>query len=99
MIIRIVNYHALPDRDVERWMQTSVSELRGGRGMRRVEFVRSQTDPSQYGAIMLFRNRTDLDNYKEKQAGTYQTLVNSIRESWLDESKSVTEQIFEVLDI
>ena len=99
MIIRIINYHALPDKDVERWMQISISELRGVKGMRRVEFVRSQNDPSQYGAIMLFRTMEDLNNYKEKQAGTYQTLVRSIRESWMDESKPVTEQIFEVLDI
>ena len=99
MIIRVITYHALPDRDVERWMQTSTSELRGVKGMRRLEFVRSQSDPSQYGAIMLFRNKADLDNYREKQAGTYETLVRSIRETWLDESKPVNEQIFEVLDI
>ena len=99
MIIRIVTYHALPVKDVERWMQTSASELRGVKDMRRLEFVRSQSDPSQYGAIMHFRNKATLDNYKENQAGTYQTLVRSLRESWLDESKPVTEEIFEVLDI
>ncbi len=99
MIIRIITYHALPGKDVERWMQISASELRGVKGMRRVEFVRSQSDPTQYGAIMHFRNKATLDNYKENQAGTYQTLVRSLRESWLDESKPVTEQIFEVLDI
>ena len=99
MILRIITYHALPGRDVERWMQTSASELRGVKGMRCVEFIRSQSDPSQYGAIMCFKNKANLDNYKENQAGTYQTLVRSIRESWLDESKPVTEQIFEVLDI
>ena len=81
MVIRIITYHALPGKDVERWMQTSASELRGVKGMRRVEFIRSQSD------------------YKEAQKGTYQTLVRSLRESWLDESKPVTEQIFEVLDI
>ncbi len=99
MIIRVVTYHALPGKDVERWMQTSASELRGVRDMRRLEFVRSQTDPSQYGAIMHFRNKESLDNYKEKETGTYQTIVRSLRETWLDESKPVTEQIFEVLDI
>ncbi len=99
MIVRVITYHALPGKDVERWMQTSASELRGVKGVRRVEFVRSQSNPSQYGSIMLFRNQADLDDYKEKQAGTYQTLVRSIRETWLDESKPVTEEIFEVLDI
>jgi hypothetical protein len=99
MIIRIITYHALPGKDVERWMQISASELRGVKGMRRVEFVRSQSDPTQYGATMHFRNKATLDNCKENQAGTYQTLVRSLRESWLDESKPVTEEIFEVLDI
>jgi len=80
-------------------MQTTASELRGVRGMRRVEFFRGQNDPSQYGAIMLFRDKADLDNYKEEQAGTYQTLVRRIRETWMDSSKPVTEQIYEILDI
>ena len=99
MIIRVITYHALPGKNVERWMQTSASELRGVKGMRRVEFVRSQSDPSLYGAILHFRDKANLDNYKEKETGTYQTLVRSLRESWLDEAKPVTEQIFEVLDI
>ena len=99
MIIRVITYHALAGKDVLRWMQTSASELRGVKGMRRVEFVRSQSDPSQYGAIMNFRNKENLDNYIENQTGTYQALVRSLRENWLDESKPVTEHIFEVLDI
>jgi hypothetical protein len=99
MIIRVITYHALPDKDVELWMKTSASELRGVKGMRRVEFIRSKSDSTQYGAIMHFRNEANLDNYKETQKGTYQTLVRSLRESWMDESKPVTEEIFEVLDI
>jgi hypothetical protein len=99
MIIRVVKYHALRGKDVEKWMETSASELRGVKGVRRVEFFRSQSDPSQYGAIMLFRNKADLDNYKEEQAGTYQNLVRSVRETWCDTSKPVTEQIYEILDI
>ena len=99
MIIRIITYHALEGKDVEGWMKDVVSELRGVKGMRHTEFIQSQSDPSQYGAIMYFKNKANLDNYKENQAGTYQTLVRSIRESWLDDSKPVTEQIFEVLDI
>ena len=99
MIIRVVTYHALQGKDVEKWMKTSASQLRGVNGVRRVEFFRNKSDPSQYGAIMLFRNMADLDNYKKEQAGTYQTLVRSIRETWWDNSKTVTEQIFEILDI
>ena len=99
MFIRIVSYHALHDKDVEKWMQTSASELRGVKGVRRVEYFRNKDDPSQYGAIMLFSTKEDLENYKKEQAGTYQTLVRSIRETWMDDSKPVVEQIFELLDI
>jgi heme-degrading monooxygenase HmoA len=99
MIIRVVTYHALPGREVEKWMETSASELRGVKGIRRVEFFRDQNDPSQYGAIMLFRNKADLDNYREGQAGAYQSLVRSVRETWCDNSKPVTEQIYAILDI
>lgn len=97
MIIRLITYHALPDKDVEGWLRGTASELRGVPGMRRVEFVRSHSDPTQYGAVMYFRTKEDLDNYKA--TGSYQRLVESLREAWLDESKPVNEQILEVLDI
>jgi len=48
---------------------------------------------------MLFRNMADLDNYKEERAGTSQNLVRSVQETWCDNSKPVTEQIYEILDI
>ena len=99
MIIRLVTYHSQADKDVERWMQTSASELRGVRGLRYLEFIRSKTSASQYGAIMHFRTSEDLDNYKSKESGTYQKLVRSIRETWLDNTKPVNEQVFEILDI
>jgi hypothetical protein len=99
MIIRVVTYYALQDKDVEKWMKTSASELRGVKGVRRVEFFRSQSDQSQYGAIILFRKKADLDKYKEEQAGTYQKLVRSVRETWCDNSKPVTENIYQILDI
>jgi hypothetical protein len=99
MIIRVVTYHALEGKDVEKWMETSATELRGVKGVRRVEFIRNHNDPSQYGAIMLFRDRAALNRYKEEQAGTYQTLVRSVRETWCDNTKPVTEQFFEILDI
>jgi hypothetical protein len=75
------------------------SFIRGVKGVRRIEFFRDHSDPSQYGAIMLFRDKADLDNYKEEQAGTYQILIRRIRESWVDSSKPVVEQIYEFLDI
>ncbi len=65
--------------------------------MRHVEFVRSSNDPPQYGALMYFRTKEDLDNYRA--TGPFQRLVHSLRETWLDESKPVNDQIFEVLDI
>jgi hypothetical protein len=99
MIIRIVTYHALDDKDVERWMQTSALELRCVKGMRHLEFIRSKTNPSQYGAIMHFSSIEDLENYKSKESGTYQKLVRSIRETWMDNKKPVDEQVFEILDI
>ena len=99
MIIRLVTYHALDGKDVERWMQTSALELRGVKGMRHLEFIRSKTNPSQYGAIMHFRTIEDLDNYKNKQSGTYQKLVRSTREKWMDKAKPVNELVFEILDI
>jgi len=89
MIIRLVTYHALNGKDVERWMQTSASELRSVKGMRHLEFFRSKNNSSQYGAIMHFRTIDDLNNYKSKESGTYQTLVRSIRETWMDTTKPV----------
>ena len=99
MIIRLVTSHVLDGKDVERWMQTSALELRCVKGMRHLEFIRSETNPSQYGAIMHFRTIEDLNKYKSMESGTYQTLVRSIRETWMDNTKPVNEQVFEILDI
>jgi len=67
--------------------------------MRHLEFIRSKNNSSQYGAIMHFRTIEDLDNYKSKESGTYQTQVRSICETWMDDTKPVNEQVFEILDI
>jgi len=99
MIIRLVTYHAIDGKDTERWMQTSALELRSVKGMRHLEFIRSKTNSSQYEAIMHFRTIEDLDNYKNKESGTCQKLVRSTRETWMDKTKSVNEQVFEILDI
>ena len=99
MIIRVITYHSLPGKDVKRWMKGIASELRSVKGARHVDFIQSQTDPSQYGAIMHFRTKEDLEYYKQKEIGTYQNLVRSLSETWLDESKPVNEQVFEILDI
>ena len=97
MIIRLITYHALPDRDVEGWLRGMATELRGVPGMQHVEFVRSVSDPSQYGALMHFRAKEDLDNYKATDA--YRRLVQSTRETWLDDSKPVHDEILGVLEI
>lgn len=97
MIVRLVSYHALSGKDVQGWLRGVASEVRGVTGMRHVEFMRSLADPSQYAAAMHFQAKADLDNYKA--TGPYQSLVKSLRQAWLDESKPVNEQIFEVLDI
>ena len=97
MIIRIITYHAAEGKDVDGWMQNAVSQIRGVKGMRQLEFVRSQSDPSQDGALMLFNTRQDLDNYKE--TGPYRSLVQSLRDAWLDESKPINEHIFEIIDV
>ena len=61
-----------------------------------MEFIHYKTNSFQYGAIMHFRTLEDLDNYKSKESGTYQTLVRSIRETWTDDTKPVNEQVFEI---
>jgi hypothetical protein len=48
---------------------------------------------------MHFRTIEDLNKYKSMESGTYQTLVRSIRETWMDNTKPVDEQVFEILDI
>ncbi|MBV7326879.1 hypothetical protein KFU94_01190 [Chloroflexi bacterium TSY] len=97
MIVRFVTYHALPEKDVEIWLREVASEVRGVEGMHHVEFIRSQNDPTQYGAVMHFRTKEDLDEYKS--AGLYRRLVQSISDSWLNDSKPVNDQVFEGLDI
>lgn len=97
MILRLVTYHAKPDKDVQTWLQEVAAEVRGVEGMHHVDFVRSHDDPTQYGSIMKFRTKEDLDEYKA--SGPYERIVQNIRESWLDESKPIQEQIFDDLDI
>ena len=87
MIIRVVTYHALPNKNVERWMKSIASELRAVRGMRHIEFIKSQDNPSQYAALMHFTNKEQLEHYKLNENGTYQNLVRNMRETWMDTSK------------
>jgi hypothetical protein len=90
MIARVVTYHALQGKNVEKWMETTASELRGVKGMRRVEFIRNQSDPSQHGAIMLFNSQADLDRYKEEQARpTRLWLKASARPGWTVRNRSL----------
>jgi len=97
MIVRLITYHAVPGKDVEGWLRGACEDMRRVPGMQRVEFVRSVSDPSRYGAVMYFQNREDLDRYKATPA--YRQFVESTRELWLDASRPVEEQVLEVLDI
>ncbi|MCB0085613.1 MAG: Dabb family protein [Caldilineaceae bacterium] len=97
MFIRMVTYHALPGTDAEGWARGIAAEVRGTPGLRHIDFFRSHSDPTQYGSVMHFTTKADLDAYKT--TGTYQQIVKSLQESWLDTSKPVSEQVFEILDI
>ena len=97
MIIRVISYHARPDTDPEGWLQEVASEVRGASGMRLATFMQSRSDPSLWGAIMRFGSIEDLEAYKA--TGPYKSLVESLRESWLDESKPVTDMVYDVLDV
>ncbi len=97
MIIRHITYHALPGKDVEGWLKSVASELRGLHGMREVLFIRSVGDPSLWGALMYFRSVDDLENYKT--SGAYKRLVESLSEAWLDESKPVSDHVYKIQDI
>lgn len=97
MIIRITTYHALPGSDAEGWARGIAAEVRSTPGLRHIDFFRSPSDPTHYGSVMHFCAQEDLDTYKT--TGAYQQLVTSLRESWLDPSKPISEQIFEVMDI
>jgi len=97
MIIRHITYHALPGKDVEGWLKSVASELRGVNGMREVLFIRSEGDPSLWGALMYFRSVDDLETYKT--SGPYKRLVESLRDSWLDESKPVSDHVYNIQDI
>jgi len=96
MIIRVAIYHALPGKDVEGWMQSTASTVRGVQGLRRVEFIRSADDPLQYGLVMLFDSEQDLQAYKSSQV--YERLVEGLQEAWADSSKPVSAQVFQLLD-
>ncbi len=65
--------------------------------MREVLFIRSESDPSLWGALMYFRSADDLENYKT--SGPYKKLVESLCETWLDESKPVSDQVYKIQDI
>ena len=97
MIIRLVVYHALPDKDPLAWCREQATAIRAIPGLRQVEFVRSIDDPSGWGAIFHFATQADLDAYKT--TGAYQQFVKSLTAAFLDASKPVYEHIFELIDV
>ena len=96
MIIRLVVYHALSDRDPLAWCREHATAVRAVPGLRRLEFVRSTDDPSRWGAIFHFATRRDLDKYKA--TGAYQSLLTSLTAAFLDRLKPVYEHMFELVD-
>jgi heme-degrading monooxygenase HmoA len=93
MIVRLLLVRALPNKDVESYLQSIASKIRGAPGMRRVEFIRPKDDSSQYGALMYFSTKEDMDAFKSSE------LVRSLAEKEMHEPKPIIEQICEVLDI
>ena len=97
MICRLVLYHALPNTDPMTWLKDHAADIRGVPGMRYVDFVQSLDDPTQWGAIMSFHTKAELEMYKSK--GAYQHLVESLSQAFLDKSKPVTDLIFDLKDV
>ena len=97
MIIRVILYHARPDSDPVAWIKEHAAEIRGVPGMRKADFFRSIDDPSQWGAVMYFRTKKDMETYKT--TGAYKNLIPSLTEAFLDKTKPVHEQLYEVIDV
>lgn len=95
VIIRVVAYHALPDRDVIAWMKEIASTLRGEEGLRQVEFMRSTNDPSLWGAVEHYGSMEDLEGYYSRREERYKIM----QDTWVDKSKPIHEHIYELLDI
>jgi len=95
LIIRVIAYHALPDRDVIAWMKRIAPVLRGEEGLRQVEFTRSTSDPSLWGAVEHYGSMEDLEAYYLRREKRYKEM----QDTWVDTSKSVHEYIYELLDI
>ncbi|MHA2163892.1 MAG: hypothetical protein ACXABF_15870 [Candidatus Thorarchaeota archaeon] len=96
MSLRRISYHVREGEDAEGWIRDHAAEMRGVDGMERVEFLRSESEPSQWTALMYFASSKKLEEYKS--TGPYTALVGSLREI-LDESKPVTEEIFKPTDL
>ena len=95
MIIRVVAYHALPDKDVLAWIKRTAQVLRGEEGLRQVEFMHSTSDPSLWGAVEHYGSIEDLEAYYLRRNERY----NEMQDTWVDTSKPVHEHIYELLDI
>jgi quinol monooxygenase YgiN len=95
LIIRVVAYHALPGRDVMAWMKRVAPVLRGEEGLRQVEFMRSTSDPSLWGAVEHYGSKEELEAYYRRREKRYKEM----KDTWVDTSKPVHEHIYELLDI
>jgi len=95
LIIRHIAYHAKPDRDVTAWMKRIAPVLRGEEGLRQVEFMRSTSDPSIWGAVEHYGSMEELEAYYRRREERYNEMVDT----WVDTSKPIYEHIYELLDI
>lgn len=96
VIIRVIAYHARPDRDVIAWMkQVAAPALRKKEGLKQVEFMRSTSDPSIWGAVEHYGSMEELEAYYQRRKERYNEMIDT----WVDTSKPIYEHIYKLLDI
>jgi len=96
VIVRRISYMAKPGKDMMEWIKNNCQAIRGVDGMRKVEFIRSNANPDEWGALMYFHKMKYLEKYKE--SGPYKDLVKSLSE-YADMTKPITDEVFDYLDI
>lgn len=87
---------AKPGKDMMEWIQNNCQDLRAIKGMRKVEFIRSQSNQEEWGALMFFNKTQDLKNYKE--TGPYKEFVKKLSE-YADMNKPITDELFDYLEV
>ncbi|MFQ5690875.1 MAG: hypothetical protein ACE5HQ_11445 [Gemmatimonadota bacterium] len=96
MIVRVVTYPAEPLDTAKEWTREHGPEVRGAPGVREAYFI-SREQPAQIGAIQLFDSRADLRRYTE--GDVYQRLYRSLRDRLGPETRPLTEEVYEVIEV